>query len=202
MIWRLLSLRCFSIWSLTGCVVLNCCVSFVICSWTPLLDSIYVLCLYYRFVSCIFYSYMSKIYRNNWKLGFAATILLHIIFNCLALAALMILNNLSGNQWVHFDDHLLFSWLLSLCQHPPITLQEGERTPQSFLRFFCMIIIAIEKNRVKKPKTKIPLPILVLLSINLMIQMLSITTLIANEIAARMMSPLLKLCFITQIQSI
>lgn len=45
-----------------------------------------------------FYSYMSKIYRNNWKIGFAATVLLHIIFNCLALAALMILNNLSGNQ--------------------------------------------------------------------------------------------------------
>lgn len=45
-----------------------------------------------------FYSYISKIYRNNWKKGFAATVLLHTIFNCLAIASLMILNSLSGNQ--------------------------------------------------------------------------------------------------------
>ena len=54
----------------------------------------FILGLYLAF----FYSYTSRVYRKNWKKGFAATVLLHMIFNCLALAALLILNSLSGNQ--------------------------------------------------------------------------------------------------------
>ena len=43
-----------------------------------------------------FYSYTSRVYGKNWKKGYAATVLLHLIFNLFAFAAMMILNNFKG----------------------------------------------------------------------------------------------------------
>lgn len=40
-----------------------------------------------------FYSYTSRVYGKNWKKGFAATALLHLLFNVLAFAAMIILNS-------------------------------------------------------------------------------------------------------------
>lgn len=44
-----------------------------------------------------FYLFISRIYGNNWKKGYAATVLLHFLFNFFAVASLLILNSIKGN---------------------------------------------------------------------------------------------------------